>query len=70
MRSGYLYEQRPTLGRNTKAACHAVAVNALDAKARSWWERLGFAPFAPADPTRLDMDPLTADIEATLRSPP
>lgn len=53
---------------NTKAACRAVVVHALDATARSWWERLGFAPFDPADPTRLDLYLLTADIEATLGS--
>jgi GNAT superfamily N-acetyltransferase len=53
---------------NTKAACRAVVVDALDATARSWWERLGFTPFDPADPDGLDLYLLTADIEATLRS--
>ena len=53
---------------NTKAACRAVVVNALDATARSWWERLGFGPFDPADPSALDLYLLTTKIEATLRA--
>jgi GNAT superfamily N-acetyltransferase len=53
---------------NTKAACRAVVVNALDARARSWWERLGFTPVDPADPEAVDLYLLTSDIEATLRS--
>jgi GNAT superfamily N-acetyltransferase len=32
---------------NTKAACRAVVVTALHARARSWWERLGYHPFTP-----------------------
>lgn len=35
---------------------------------RSWWERLGFRPFDPADPDNLDPCLLTGEIEATLRS--
>ena len=53
---------------NTKAACRAVVVNALNVAARSWWERLGFTPFDPADPGSLDLYLLTGDIETTLRS--
>jgi GNAT superfamily N-acetyltransferase len=50
-----------------KAACRAVVVTALNATARAWWERLGFRPFEPDDPDRLDLYLLTAEIEATLR---
>lgn len=53
---------------NAKAACRAVVVNALDERARSWWERLGFTPFDPNEATSLDLYLLTHDIEATLRS--
>jgi GNAT superfamily N-acetyltransferase len=53
---------------NMQAACRAVVVNALDATARSWWERLGFTPFDTDDPLSLDLFLLTANIEATLRS--
>jgi GNAT superfamily N-acetyltransferase len=52
---------------NEKAACRAVVVTALNANARTWWERLGFRAFDPADPDQLDLYLLTADIEATLR---
>jgi GNAT superfamily N-acetyltransferase len=52
---------------NEKAACRAVVVTALDASARTWWARLGFAPFDPHDPDQFDLYLLTADIEATLR---
>lgn len=52
---------------NAKAACRAVVVNALNASARGWWERLGFSPFDPGDEQSLDLFLLTADIEATLR---
>lgn len=51
---------------NEKAACRAVVVNAVDASARRWWERLGFQPFDPADAQSLDMYLLTAGIHATL----
>jgi GNAT superfamily N-acetyltransferase len=51
---------------NEKAACRAVVVTALDARARSWWERLGFHPFHPDDPTETDLYLLTSEIEATL----
>jgi len=53
---------------NISAACRAVVVNALDLTARTWWERLGFAPFDPTDPDGLDLYLLTRDIEATLRA--
>ena len=52
---------------NEKAACRAVVVTALTDKARTWWERLGFRPFAPNEPDQLDLYLLTADIDATLR---
>lgn len=52
---------------NEKAACRAVIVTALNPKARQWWERLGFRPFYPDDPTELDLYLLTSEIEATLR---
>jgi len=51
---------------NQKAACRAVVVTALTAGARSWWQRLGFHPFDPADPERLDLYLLTSEVEATL----
>ena len=52
---------------NEKAACRAVVVTALNANAKSWWERLGFHAFDPSDPAQLDLYLLTAEIEATLR---
>jgi GNAT superfamily N-acetyltransferase len=52
---------------NQKAACRAVVVSALNPSARTWWERLGFHPFYPDNPTELDLYLLTAEIEATLR---
>jgi GNAT superfamily N-acetyltransferase len=52
---------------NEKAACRAVVVTALHSRARSWWERLGFHPFHPDDPTDTDLYLLTSEIEATLR---
>ena len=53
---------------NAKAACRAVVVTALDARARTWWERLGWTSFDPVDPTQLDLYLLTSDIEATLHA--
>lgn len=53
---------------NTKAACRAVVVSALNSEARRWWERLGFHPFDVDDPGNPDLYLLTADIETTLRS--
>jgi GNAT superfamily N-acetyltransferase len=53
---------------NDRAACRAVVVSALDGSARSWWERLGFHPFDPADRDGLDLYLLTSEISATLRS--
>ena len=52
---------------NEKAACRAVVVTALNASARTGWERLGFHPFDPDAPHQLDLYLLTSDIEATLR---
>jgi len=52
---------------NEKAACRAVVVTALNPTARTWWERLGFRPFDPADPDQLDLYLLTAEIQATLQ---
>ncbi|MBS1870024.1 MAG: GNAT family N-acetyltransferase [Actinobacteria bacterium] len=51
---------------NAKAACRAVVVAALDARARAWWEHLGFHPFHPDDPTETDLYLLTSEIQATL----
>lgn len=51
---------------NTRAACRAVVVNALTASARSWWERLGFHPFAPTSEDTLDLYLLTTEIATTL----
>lgn len=53
---------------NTKAACRAVVVTALNPRARGWWEHLGFHPFDPADPADTDLYLLTSEIEATLRT--
>lgn len=53
---------------NDRAACRAVVVSALDGRAQSWWERLGFHPFGHADDGSLDLYLLTTEIEATLRS--
>jgi GNAT superfamily N-acetyltransferase len=52
---------------NEKAACRAVVVTALSARARAWWERLGFRPFDPNEPDHLDLYLLTSHIEATLQ---
>ena len=52
---------------NEKAACRAVVVTALNASARTWWERLGFHPFDPDEPDQLDLYLLTSEIAATLR---
>jgi GNAT superfamily N-acetyltransferase len=52
---------------NEKAACRAVVATALTGRARTWWERLGFHPFAPDEPGQLDLYLLTSEIEATLR---
>jgi GNAT superfamily N-acetyltransferase len=51
---------------NAKAACRAVIVTALNPRVRAWWERLGFHPFHPDDPTEGDLYLLTSEIEATL----
>jgi GNAT superfamily N-acetyltransferase len=51
---------------NAKAACRAIVVAALHPRARAWWERLGFHPFHPYDPTDTDLYLLTSEIEATL----
>jgi GNAT superfamily N-acetyltransferase len=52
---------------NAAAACRAVVVTSLNARARSWWGRFGFDPLDADDPEGLDLFLLTADIEATLR---
>ena len=52
---------------NQKAACRAVVVTALTKQAGTWWERLGFRPFAPDEPDQLDLYLLTSEIDATLR---
>jgi GNAT superfamily N-acetyltransferase len=52
---------------NERAACRTVVVTALNQHARAWWERLGFHPFEPYDPDRLDLYLLTSEIEATLK---
>jgi GNAT superfamily N-acetyltransferase len=51
---------------NAKAACKAVVVVALNERARSWWEQLGFHSFDPSDPTCLDLFLLSDEIERTL----
>lgn len=53
---------------NEQAACRAVVVSALDASARSWWERLGFHPLDPAEPEGMDLYLLTTEVAATLAS--
>lgn len=53
---------------NRQAACRAVVATALGDAARSWWERLGFHPFDPADPDSFDLYLLTSEIAATLES--
>jgi GNAT superfamily N-acetyltransferase len=52
---------------NEKVACRAVVVTVLNEHARAWWERLGFHPFEPVHPERLDLYLLTSEIEATLK---
>lgn len=51
---------------NAKAACRAVVVAALDVRPHAWWERLGFHPLHPDDPTETDLYLLTSEIEVTL----
>jgi GNAT superfamily N-acetyltransferase len=51
---------------NIRAACRAVVVTALNPRARAWWERLGFHPLHPNDPTDTDLYLLTSEIQATL----
>lgn len=52
---------------NQKAACRAVVVTALNASARTWWERLGFQAFDLGTPEQLDLYVLTSEIATTLR---
>jgi GNAT superfamily N-acetyltransferase len=52
---------------NERAACRAVVVTALNAAARTWWERLGFCPFDPDESEQLDLYLPTSQIQATLR---
>jgi GNAT superfamily N-acetyltransferase len=51
---------------NTKAACRAIVVSALNRRALGWWERLGFQAFDPLSDQPPELYLLTADIEATL----
>jgi GNAT superfamily N-acetyltransferase len=51
---------------NASAACRAVVVSALNKRARSWWENLGFHAFDPADQGHPDLYLLTSEIEKTL----
>ena len=53
---------------NEKAACRAVVVTAINARARAWWKRLGFHPFDPNDPVDGDLYLLTSEIDATMGS--
>ncbi|MGE3619285.1 MAG: GNAT family N-acetyltransferase [Acidimicrobiia bacterium] len=53
---------------NERVACRAVVVNALTARARTWWERFGFHPFDAGDPDNLDLYLLTGEVRATLAS--
>lgn len=53
---------------NAKAACRAIVVGALHERARAWWERLGFHPFDPDEPTGTELYLLTSEIEATLEA--
>lgn len=53
---------------NERAACRAVVVTALGARARSWWVRFGFHPFDPSDPDSMDLYLLSTEIRATLES--
>lgn len=52
---------------NASAACRAVVVTALNASARTWWQRFGFEPLDVDDPEELDLFLLTKNIDATLR---
>lgn len=52
---------------NEKAACRAIVATALSARARTWWERLGFRQFDPDEPDALDLYLLTSHVAATLR---
>lgn len=54
---------------NQRAACRAVVVTAIDTAARSWWERLGFHCFDPADLDSFDLYLMTSEIAATPRVP-
>ena len=48
---------------NLSAACKAVVVTALHDQARTWWLKLGFAPF---EDSGLELYLLTANIQRTL----
>jgi len=54
---------------NVKAACRAVVVVAIDDDARRWWERLGFHPFSPDDPSDPHLYLPASEIEATADRP-
>lgn len=51
---------------NTKAACRAIVVTALNADVRRRWEHLGFHPFDPSEEQCPDLYLLTNEIQATL----
>jgi len=54
---------------NTHAAARAVVVNAINPKARRWWEHLGFHQFDP-DEECSDLYLLTVEIAKTLDREP
>ena len=47
---------------NVKAACRAIVVTAMSPAARTWWERLGFAPLDTGDPDGRDLYLLSRDV--------
>jgi GNAT superfamily N-acetyltransferase len=53
---------------NTHAAVRAVVVNAINPKARRWWEHLGFHPFDQDEEECADLYLLTVEIAKTLDS--
>ena len=57
----------PPPSSSTRSGLPAVVVTALSQDARAWWERLGFHPFEPDDPDRLDLYLLTSEIAASLK---
>jgi len=51
---------------NTRAACRAVVVTALHEASRRFWQRFGFEPLDPDQPSGLDLYLMTSDIAETL----